>query len=178
MSAPLVAILMGSKNDASLMEPTEQILAELGIPSETHVMSAHRTPDKVRDFARGAIDAGFEVIICAAGGAAHLPGAVAAQTTLPVIGVPLATSDVAGGQDAIYGVLQMPPGCRWRGSQSGPGAPATGPTSPSRSSPSATTTSAPPTPPSGKSSRARHDSRELLHGLLGAASLIPVRTCP
>ena len=110
MSAPLVAILMGSKNDASLMEPTEQILAELGIPSETHVMSAHRTPDKVRDFARGAIDAGFEVIICAAGGAAHLPGAVAAQTTLPVIGVPLATSDVAGGQDAIYGVLQMPPG--------------------------------------------------------------------
>ena len=110
MSAPLVAILMGSKNDASLMEPTEQILAELGIPSETHVMSAHRTPDKVRDFARGAIDAGLEVIICAAGGAAHLPGAVAAQTTLPVIGVPLATSDVAGGQDAIYGVLQMPPG--------------------------------------------------------------------
>ena len=110
MGTPLVAILMGSKNDAALMEPTEQALAELGIASETHVMSAHRTPDKVRDFARAALDSGFEVIICAAGGAAHLPGAVAAQTTLPVIGVPLATSDVAGGQDAIYGVLQMPPG--------------------------------------------------------------------
>ena len=110
MSAALVAILMGSKNDAALMAPTEEALANLGIPAETHVMSAHRTPDKVRDFARGAIEAGFEVVICAAGGAAHLPGAVAAQTTLPVIGVPLATSEVAGGQDAIYGVLQMPPG--------------------------------------------------------------------
>lgn len=110
MSTPLVAILMGSKNDAPLMEPTEKTLASLEIPYETHAMSAHRTPDKVREFAKSAIAAGFEVIICAAGGAAHLPGAVAAQTTLPVIGVPLATSDVAGGQDAVYGVLQMPPG--------------------------------------------------------------------
>ncbi len=110
MSAPLVAILMGSKNDAPLMEPTEKVLSALDITFETHAMSAHRTPDRVREFARGAADAGFEIIICAAGGAAHLPGAVAAQTTLPVIGVPLATSEVAGGQDAIYGVLQMPPG--------------------------------------------------------------------
>ena len=109
MSAP-VAILMGSRNDAPLMAPTEQALEALGIAFETHVMSAHRTPDRVREFARGAADAGVEVVICAAGGAAHLPGAVAAQTTLPVIGVPLATSEVAGGLDAMFGVLQMPPG--------------------------------------------------------------------
>ena len=110
MSTPLVAILMGSKNDMSEMEPTEKVLDSLKIPFETKVMSAHRNPDKVRNFARNAIESGLEVVICAAGGAAHLPGAVAANTTLPVIGVPLATSDVAGGQDAIFGVLQMPPG--------------------------------------------------------------------
>lgn len=110
MSTPLVAILMGSKNDMSHMEPTEKALASLGIPYETHVMSAHRNPEKVHEFAKGARDAGIEVFICAAGGAAALPGAVSALTTLPVIGVPLATSEVAGGQDAIYGVLQMPPG--------------------------------------------------------------------
>lgn len=109
MSA-LVAILMGSRNDAPLMEPTGKALESLGIPFETHVMSAHRTPDRVREFARGAAEAGIGVVICAAGGAAHLPGAVAAQTTLPVIGVPLATSEVAGGLDAMFGVLQMPPG--------------------------------------------------------------------
>lgn len=101
---------MGSKNDMSQMEPTEKVLTSLDIPFETKVMSAHRNPDKVRDFAKTAIDSGFEVVICAAGGAAHLPGAVAANTTLPVIGVPLPTSDVAGGQDAVFGVLQMPPG--------------------------------------------------------------------
>ena len=110
MSTPLVAILMGSKNDMSEMEPTEKVLTSLKIPFQTKVMSAHRNPDKVRDFAKNAIESGLEVIICAAGGAAHLPGAVAANTILPVIGVPLATSDVAGGQDAIFGVLQMPPG--------------------------------------------------------------------
>ncbi|MCH2655939.1 MAG: 5-(carboxyamino)imidazole ribonucleotide mutase [Tepidiformaceae bacterium] len=110
MSTPLVAILMGSKNDMSQMEPTEKVLTSLDIPFETKVMSAHRNPDKVRDFAKTAIDSGFEIVICAAGGAAHLPGAVAANTTLPVIGVPLPTSDVAGGQDAVFGVLQMPPG--------------------------------------------------------------------
>jgi len=101
---------MGSKNDMSQMEPTEKVLTSLDIPFETKVMSAHRNPDKVRDFAKTAIDSGFEIVICAAGGAAHLPGAVAANTTLPVIGVPLPTSDVAGGQDAVFGVLQMPPG--------------------------------------------------------------------
>ena len=110
MNTPLVAILMGSKNDMSQMEQTEKVLTSLDIPFETKVMSAHRNPDKVRDFAKTAIDSGFEIVICAAGGAAHLPGAVAANTTLPVIGVPLPTSDVAGGQDAVFGVLQMPPG--------------------------------------------------------------------
>ena len=110
MNTPLVAILMGSKNDMSQMEPTEKVLTSLDIPFETKVMSAHRNPDKVRDFAKTAIDSGFEIVICAAGGAAHLPGAVAANTTLPVIGVPLPTSDVAGGQDAVFGVWQMPPG--------------------------------------------------------------------
>ena len=73
-------------------------------------MSAHRNPDKVAQFAQGAEAAGIRVFVCAAGGAAALPGAVAAHTTLPVIGVPLATSEVAGGLDAVYGVLQMPPG--------------------------------------------------------------------
>ena len=110
MSTPLVAILMGSKNDMSQMEPTEKVLTSLDIPFETKVMSAHRNPDKVRDFAKTAIDSGCEIVICAAGGAAQLPGAGAANTTLPVIGVPLPTSDVAGGQDAVFGVLQMPPG--------------------------------------------------------------------
>lgn len=110
MSDPLVAILMGSKNDAKLLEPTEEALSSLQIPFTTRVMSAHRTPDKVRDFARRAERDGFEVIICAAGGAAHLPGAVAANTTLPVIGIPLPSSEIPGGLDAVFGVLQMPPG--------------------------------------------------------------------
>ncbi|MBI5948433.1 MAG: 5-(carboxyamino)imidazole ribonucleotide mutase [Chloroflexi bacterium] len=101
---------MGSQNDEPLLEPTKKALDELGIPYVVRAMSAHRTPDKVREFAKRAESDGFEVLICAAGGAAHLPGAVAAQTTLPVIGIPLASSEVAGGMDAIFGVLQMPPG--------------------------------------------------------------------
>ncbi len=110
MSEALVAILMGSKTDEPLLEPTKQALDALGISYVVRTMSAHRTPDKVREFARRAESDGLEVLICAAGGAAHLPGAVAANTTLPVIGIPLATSEVAGGLDALYGVLQMPPG--------------------------------------------------------------------
>jgi 5-(carboxyamino)imidazole ribonucleotide mutase len=110
MSAPLVAILMGSQSDEQLLAPTTKVLEELGIPFVVRAMSAHRTPDKVREFAKRAESDGFEVLICAAGGAAHLPGAVAAHTTLPVIGIPLATSEVAGGMDAVFGVLQMPPG--------------------------------------------------------------------
>lgn len=110
MTTPLVAVLMGSKNDEPLLEPTTKALAELGIPFVTRAMSAHRTPDKVREFAKRAESDGFEVLICAAGGAAHLPGAVAAQTTLPVIGVPLTSSELGSGLDALFGVVQMPPG--------------------------------------------------------------------
>ncbi len=110
MSSPLVAVLIGSANDEKLVEPTTKALGDLEIPFVLRAMSAHRTPDKVREFARRAESDGLEVLICAAGGAAHLPGAVAAHTTLPVIGIPLATSEVAGGADAIFGVLQMPPG--------------------------------------------------------------------
>jgi 5-(carboxyamino)imidazole ribonucleotide mutase len=110
MTTPLVAILMGSANDEPLLEPTKKVLTELDIPFVVRAMSAHRNPDRVREFAKRAESDGFEVLICAAGGAAHLPGAVAAQTTLPVIGIPLASSEVAGGMDAIFGVLQMPPG--------------------------------------------------------------------
>ena len=110
MANPLVAILMGSANDEPLLEPTKKVLDDLGSPFIVRAMSAHRTPDKVREFAKRAESDGLEVMICAAGGAAHLPGAVAANCTLPVIGIPLASSEVAGGLDAIYGVLQMPPG--------------------------------------------------------------------
>ena len=110
MANPLVAILMGSANDEPLLEPTKKVLDDLGIPYIVRAMSAHRTPDKVREFAKRAESDGLEVMICAAGGAAHLPGAVAANCTLPVIGIPLASSEVAGGLDAIYGVIQMPPG--------------------------------------------------------------------
>ncbi|MBN9494740.1 AIR carboxylase family protein, partial [bacterium] len=82
MPDPLVAVLMGSKNDEPLLEPTTKALDSLNIPYVVRAMSAHRTPDKVREFAKRAESDGFEVLICAAGGAAHLPGAVAAQCTL------------------------------------------------------------------------------------------------
>ena len=91
MANPLVAILMGSANDEPLLEPTKKVLDDLGIPYIVRAMSAHRTPDKVREFAKRAESDGLEVMICAAGGAAHLPGAVAANCTLPVIGIPLAS---------------------------------------------------------------------------------------
>lgn len=110
MANPLVAILMGSANDEPLLEPTKKVLDDLGIAHVVRVMSAHRQPEKVREFAKRAESDGFEVLICAAGGAAALPGAVAAQCTLPVIGIPLTSSEVPGALDAIYGVLQMPPG--------------------------------------------------------------------
>ena len=110
MADPLVAILVGSANDEALMEPTKKVLTDLGIPFVFRVMSAHRNPERVREFVLRAERDGFEVMICAAGGAAALPGAVAALCTLPVIGVPLTSSEIPGALDAIYGVLQMPPG--------------------------------------------------------------------
>jgi 5-(carboxyamino)imidazole ribonucleotide mutase len=104
-----VAVLMGSPNDRDKMAPALQTLAEFGVDGEEHVMSAHRSPAKVAEFARGARDAGFGAVICGAGMAAHLAGAVAAQTTLPVIGVPLSGGALSG-VDALYATVQMPRG--------------------------------------------------------------------
>jgi 5-(carboxyamino)imidazole ribonucleotide mutase len=100
---------MGSPNDRPKMAPAVETLAELGVEVEEHVLSAHRTPAKVAEFARGAREAGFGVVICGAGMAAHLAGAVAAQTTLPVIGVPL-SGGALNGVDALYATVQMPRG--------------------------------------------------------------------
>jgi 5-(carboxyamino)imidazole ribonucleotide mutase len=109
MMRPLVAILMGSRSDLELMQPAADTLTELGIPCEVRVMSAHRTPERTAEYTRKARAAGLKVFICAAGGAAHLAGAVAAHTTLPVIGVPLARTPLAG-QDALLATVQMPAG--------------------------------------------------------------------
>ena len=105
----LVAVILGSRSDEPLMQPALDTLDDLGIDYEVSVMSAHRNPDGVREFAQSARDRGIEVIIAGAGWAAHLPGVVASWTTLPVIGVPLATS-VLKGMDAVFSVVQMPPG--------------------------------------------------------------------
>ena len=111
VDAPLVAILMGSKSDMPTMERAEKELTERGIRSEVRVMSAHREPDKVADYARNARLRGLRVIIAGAGLSAALPGVVAAHTELPVIGVPLTSrTSVAGGLDALLSVSQMPPG--------------------------------------------------------------------
>ena len=106
---PLVSVVMGSKNDHPLMEAAPAMLHQLGIESEIQVVSAHRNPARTRDYAMKARDRGVEVIIAGAGGAAHLPGVIASLTDLPVIGVPLATSDLKG-VDALYSIVQMPSG--------------------------------------------------------------------
>jgi len=106
---PLVAVVMGSKSDAEAMQPTLDTLKGLGIDYEVSVISAHRTPEKARQFALAAQSRGIEVIIAAAGGAAHLPGVLASWTSLPVIGVPLASSELKG-IDALYSIVQMPAG--------------------------------------------------------------------
>lgn len=104
-----VAVLMGSPNDREKMDPAVSMLERFGVECEVHVMSAHRTPDAVAAFVRGARDAGFGALICGAGLAAHLAGAAAANTTLPVIGVPLA-GGALNGVDSLYSTVQMPPG--------------------------------------------------------------------
>ena len=109
MTNPLVAVVMGSKSDAPLMQECLDLLSSLGIEHETHVMSAHRTPEKVKEFASSARERGIEVIIAAAGGSAALPGAVKAYTALPVIGVPVPSSELKG-VDALYAMAMMPPG--------------------------------------------------------------------
>jgi len=106
---PLVAIVMGSKSDTDLMQPAVEVLSGLGIDYEVSIISAHRNPERVRQYGLEARKRGIEVIIAAAGGAAHLPGVLASWTTLPVIGVPLPTSELKG-IDALCSIAQMPAG--------------------------------------------------------------------
>jgi phosphoribosylaminoimidazole carboxylase PurE protein len=111
VDTPLVGIVMGSKSDLPAMEAAEKELTERGIRSETRVMSAHRNPDQVADYARNARMRGLRVIIAGAGLSAALPGVVAAHSDLPVIGVPLTSrTSIAGGLDALLSISQMPPG--------------------------------------------------------------------
>ena len=106
---PKVAIIMGSESDAETVKPAIDTLNMLGIDHEVKVMSAHRKPEKVREYGLSARSNGIEVIIAIAGGAAHLPGVLASWTTLPVIGVPVASSELKG-VDALYSMAQMPAG--------------------------------------------------------------------
>ena len=105
-----VGIIMGSKSDLPVMQDAIDILNEFGIESEVNIVSAHRTPDKMFKYANNARDNGIKVIIAGAGGAAHLPGMVASITTLPVIGVPVKSSNSIDGWDSILSILQMPNG--------------------------------------------------------------------
>lgn len=107
---PLVSIIMGSASDMAVMEDAAKFLNDLKIPFEINALSAHRTPDIVAEFARGAAEKGVKVIIAGAGGAAHLPGVIAAFTPLPVIGVPIKASISIDGWDSILSILQMPAG--------------------------------------------------------------------
>ncbi|MEO0477520.1 MAG: 5-(carboxyamino)imidazole ribonucleotide mutase, partial [Planctomycetota bacterium] len=104
---PLVAVIMGSASDWPTMKHASEMLERFGVPHESRVVSAHRTPDLMNLFAKDAEDAGLEVIIAGAGGAAHLPGMVAAQTTLPVLGVPIQYRALSG-QDSLLSIVQMP----------------------------------------------------------------------
>jgi len=106
---PLVSILMGSKSDLDTMQPARDALAEFGIEHEVRVLSAHRTPEALFEYVAGAATRGVEVFIAGAGGAAHLPGVVAAKTTLPVLGVPIPSGHLLG-LDALLAIVQMPKG--------------------------------------------------------------------
>ncbi len=106
---PLVAIIMGSDSDYPIMKDAEQVLKEFKIPYEAKIVSAHRTPDEMYDFAKTALKNNLRVIIAGAGGAAHLPGMVASLTELPVIGVPVANSALDG-EDSLLSIVQMPKG--------------------------------------------------------------------
>lgn len=107
---PKVSIIMGSTSDLPVMEQAAKILDEFEIPFEINALSAHRTPAQAMDFARGAYDRGIRVIIAGAGGAAHLPGVIAALTPVPVIGVPIKASISLDGWDSLLSIVQMPPG--------------------------------------------------------------------
>ena len=106
---PIVGIIMGSDSDWRVMSAANDILREFGVPAEVEVVSAHRTPDKLVDYARGAAARGLKVIIAGAGGAAHLPGMVASMTSLPVIGVPVPLQYLDG-MDSLLSIVQMPAG--------------------------------------------------------------------
>ena len=107
---PTVGIIMGSKSDLNVMQDAADVLKELGVAYEITVVSAHRTPDRMFSYAKSAADRGLKVIIAGAGGAAHLPGMVASLTYLPVIGVPVKSSNSIDGWDSILSILQMPNG--------------------------------------------------------------------
>jgi len=110
MAKPIVGIIMGSDSDLPIMSQTADILDEFNIPYEITVVSAHRTPQRMMDYAETAVKRGLKVIIAGAGGAAHLPGMIAATTPLPVIGVPIKSSNSIDGWDSILSILQMPNG--------------------------------------------------------------------
>ncbi|MBV9076562.1 MAG: 5-(carboxyamino)imidazole ribonucleotide mutase [Methylobacteriaceae bacterium] len=106
---PLVAVIMGSQSDWATMRHAAETLDALGIAHDERIVSAHRTPERLYAFARGARDEGYKVIVAGAGGAAHLPGMVASLTTLPVLGVPV-RSEALSGQDSLLSIVQMPAG--------------------------------------------------------------------
>ncbi|MEY4782887.1 MAG: hypothetical protein RIR41_822 [Pseudomonadota bacterium] len=106
---PLVGIIMGSRSDWPTMSKAAEILAELGVPYETKVVSAHRTPDRLVEYAKSARSRGLKIVIAGAGGAAHLPGMVASMTSLPVLGVPVKSSALSG-LDSLLSIVQMPKG--------------------------------------------------------------------
>lgn len=108
-SAPLVGVIMGSQSDMPTMEEAVQILEGFGIPHEVRIISAHRTPDRLVDYAKSAASRGLKAIIAGAGGAAHLPGMVAAMTRIPVLGVPVQSAALSG-VDSLYSIVQMPGG--------------------------------------------------------------------
>lgn len=106
----MVGIIMGSKSDLGVMQAAADVLSELKVPYEITIVSAHRTPERMFDYAKNAVNKGLKVIIAGAGGAAHLPGMVASITPLPVIGVPVKSSNSIDGWDSVLSILQMPGG--------------------------------------------------------------------
>lgn len=109
-TTPRVGIIMGSDSDLPVMQAAADQLAEFGVATEVTIVSAHRTPDRMFEYAKSAKGRGIQVIIAGAGGAAHLPGMVASLTTLPVVGVPVRSSNSLDGVDSILSIVQMPPG--------------------------------------------------------------------
>lgn len=110
MTKPVVGIIMGSQSDLKVMKQAAEFLEEMGVPFEVDIVSAHRTPERMATYAKEAKGRGLRVIIAGAGGAAHLPGMVASLTTLPVIGVPVKSSNSIDGWDSVLSILQMPSG--------------------------------------------------------------------